>query len=481
MINKIHKNALLLLVIFIVPIVYSFYLALIQKPFADDWFMLEIARELYGKPLLDWLTVRDPTGEWRPLVYNMFGLYLGGHAKSLVLFNIVKIFLYLFTGGLVYLTTRLIFGLRSIALIASFFFFCNPSNVGAFQNLDHVFKITGTIFYGISVGFLWLYLERGKGVHFVLAFLTFVVGFYSSADALAIFPAMVFLLLIYSRTIGFKKVLAITLAAICIIVGYFYLRYIITGGAIEGGIKGRQDILLNFNVIINIFISFVSSFIFTMSPYVYLKDNIYLFIGSFFLIINSGIMCVAFIMSSPEMRKRIIVLMGLAFIAMIPFVLIRHLSEIYTIRSTYFFMIVFGYSVWLIYNNSKMLFKIVLSMYIITLLISGIFSFLSKQEMMLSRGINAEDMAISIRTILPSPPHYSTIKLDIGDCGIRDVYSDFINTDKMNFIGEEYCVRYIYQDATLNKEEYSRGTSFCLKWVCEKRSFILIKDIYKTE
>lgn len=474
---KYRISISILLVLFFIPLLYSLYLLLIQKPFADDWFMLEIARELHGKPLLDWITVLDPYKCWRPLVYNMKGLYLCGQAKSLVLYNIIKVLLYLTTGGLVYLTSRFVFGVtRSAAIIILLLFFYNPTNVGATQTITHIFKITGTLFYGISVGLLWLYLEQNKRTYCVLAFLTFIISFYSDADALAIFPAIVFLLFIYSRKIGIKKSLVIFLTALCIVSGYLYLRSIVVGGAFAGGTEGRQDIVLNYNIILNVLKMFASTFTFTMSPYVFLKKTFYVLIGSFFLMVNIFIMCVAFIKSNSETRKRIFILMGLAFIAMIPFVLIRHVSEIYTFRCAYLFMIVLGYSIRLIYDNFKASFKIIISIYTAFMIFSGICSFLCKQEMVLKRGIRAENMVTAMKLALPSPPHYSTIELDTGDWDFKNSYSDFINVDKQIFLLPGYCVRYIYQDATLNSKKDSSGISFCLKWNSATQTFILINS-----
>lgn len=169
-------------------------------------------------------------------------------------------------------------------------------------------------------------------------------------------------------------------------------------------------------------------------------------------------------------------LLGLAVTATVPFILIRHVSEIYTFRAATFFMVVLGYSMFLLYNSAKPVIKNYLIVFVSLMLLSGSLSVIAKQKMMLERGVMAERMALAMKDALPAPKSNSTISLDIGTCGPEKTYSDFINNDSQLAGLTRYFVRYVYQDATLNPPG-NAVPSYSLLWDCKTRRFSLTKGV----
>jgi len=466
-----------LIVLFGLFVFYSCLLAILQKPFSDDWMILEIGRELHGKSLLEWLTVKDSFNVWRPLAYDLKGLYLAGGVKSLEPYNAFKVVLFLLTGGVTYCFGVYATGRRTVGLLAALLFFCNPTIVGTLQNIDHIFKITGTLFYLLVVGLFWLYLETRKTTYCIAAFVLFATAFYSDADALAIMPAFCLLLLAYVKKIDYKRILALVFTAVLVVGIYLYLRNLVVGGALSGGVSGKQDILLNYNMLLNAAKISISCFIFTMSPYLFLKKKLYVVAGGLFLAGNLGIIVSAIIRVGAEERKKLFVLLGLAVTATVPFILIRHVSEIYTFRTATLFMVVLGYAIVLIFDNAKPIIQKLLIGFVSLMLVSGVFSVIMKQKMMLERGLMAERMAAAMMDALPAPAPNSTILLDIGACGPEKTYSDFINDDSQLAGITRYFVRYAYEDASLNPHGDTAVPTYILQWDCLSKKFSLTKGV----
>lgn len=449
-----------------------------QKPSSDDWFMLEIAKELYNKPLENWIIVKDPFNQWRPLPFILKALYLRGENRDLVLYNTFKLSIFVGIVILLYFTSKLFLKDREAAFLSALFFLLNPTNIGAVQNIDHIFKLTGTFFYGITIVFLYLYFtrEKQKTIHIIICFLSYTIGFISDADAVAAFPA-VFLLTIFNfwnKKVLFRKSAVIIFISLLIVVLYLYLRSIIVGGAFSGGLSGKQDIVLSFNILYNSFKLLVSSFIFSVSPYIYFHKPFYVALGIFFFIVNVAVISIGIFRSLNEQRRILILLLILAFIAMTPFVFIRHVSEIYSIRSTYLLMIILAYSYVLLYKVSGERLKNIIVIFCVLMLISGAYSLKVKQDMLLKRGLMAENMARSMVRAVPNPPPFSTINLKIDNCGVKDTYSEFISSD-FHLTGGIiiFFVRYNYDDETLNSVNNPKNV-YNLKWDCNKRQFLLL-------
>jgi len=475
--NGYSRLVLFLAGLTLVPVLYSCYLAILQKPFSDDWMILEIGRELHGKSLMEWLTVKDNFNVWRPLAYDLKGWYLAGGAKSLVPYNAFKVFLFLLTGGLVYCFGVYATGRRAVGLLAVLLFFCNPTIVGTVQNIDHIFKITGTLFFLLAVGLFWIYLEKRKNSYCIAAFALFAAAFYSDADALAIMPAFCLLLLAYIKQIDYKRILVLAFSAVVVVGIYLYLRNLVVGGALTGGVSGKQDILLNHNMLINAVKMSISCFLFTMSPYLFLKQKLYVVAGGFFLLGNLALIASAYIRTGAAERRIMLVLLGLAVTATVPFILIRHVSEIYTFRAATLFMVVLGYAIYLLYDKVNPVMQKYLIIFVSLMLLSGFFSVITKQKMMLERGVMAEQMAVAMKDALPAPVSNSTVFIDIGTCGPEKTYSDFINNDSQLAGLTRYFVRYVYQDATLNTSASAAAPSYNLHWDCQSRKFSLTKGV----
>lgn len=471
----VGKKALLAL--FVLFITYSCLLAVLQKPFSDDWMILEIGRELHGKSLMEWLTVKDSFNVWRPLAYDLKGWYLDGGVKPLEPYNAFKVVLFMLTGAVTYCFGVYATDRRTVGSLAVLLFFCNPTIVGTVQNIDHIFKITGTLFYLLAVGLFWLYLESRKTAYCIAAFVLFAAAFYSDADALAIMPAFCLLLLAYINKIDYKRIITLVFTAIVVAAIYLYLRKLVVGGALSGGVSGKQDILLNHNMLLNAAKMSISCFLFTISPYLFLKKKLYVVVGGVFLAGNMAIMASAYIRTGADERKKLLVLLGLAITATVPFILIRHVSEIYTFRAATLFMVVLGYAIFLLYYSAKPLLQGFLITFVSLMLLSGSLSVIAKQKMMLERGVMAEQMAIAMKDALPVPISNSTIVLDIGACGPDKTYSDFINDDSQLAGITRYFVRYVYQDATLNTLGRTAISSYNLKWDCQAKKYSLTKGV----
>jgi len=440
--------------------------------------MLEIARELHNKPWTDWLLVRDHFNQWRPLPFILKGIYLNGMSRDLVIYNAFKLFILTLIVFAVYLTSNFIFRDKVAALLAAGLFFMNPTNVGSVQNIDHIYKLTGTLFFGFSVLMLYHFVEKQKNIYLLFFLLFYLAGFISDADVVAVFPAAVLILAFHVRNVGLKKTVVLSIFCLLIVGSYLYLRGVVIGGALSGGVSGQQDIVLNTNILYNTMKMFVSIMIFTVSPYIFLRNPLYVVLGAFFLLMNFTIIFVAFAKSPSEQKRKLILLAGLCWAAMIPFIFIRHVSEIYTVKPSYLLMIVLAYSMLYLLRESKGTLRYIMTFYILLLSLSGAYSVKIKQGMMLKRGLMAEHMAKSMMSVLPSPPEFSTIDLTIKPCGVGKTYSDFINDDYLLAQLDnryDYFIRYNYADSTLNTKS-KPSHIYHLKWDCNKKEFSLVNN-----
>lgn len=456
----------------------NFYGILHQKPFSDDWMMLEIARELHNKPWTDWLLVKDHFNQWRPLPFILKGFYLNGMHRDLVFYNSFKLLILLSIIVAIYFTSKSILNDQTVSLLAAGLFLFNPTNIGAIQNIDHIYKLTGALFFGLSVFMFYGFVERRRSIYFLFFFLFYLAGFLSDADAVAVFPAVILILVFHFKNIGMKRAVGISMACLFILGIYIYIRGLVVGGALSGGVSGQQDIVLDATILFNILRMLASNIIFTVSPYIFLGERTYILLGAFFAVLNTVVISIAFIKAPMEQKKILILLIGLSLIAMVPFILIRHVSEIYTIKSACFLMIVLAYSMIYLLRQSKGMLRSSIIMYILVLLLSGAYSIRVKQEMMLKRGLMAENMAKSMKSLLPSPPEYSTINLTINACGVTKTYSDFINDDYLLAQLDkryDYFVRYNYADSTLNTIN-NPSQIYHLKWDCDKKEFSLVSN-----
>ena len=474
--KNIELKHILYLILGLAIIVYAvlFFVDIsTQKPFSDDWFMLEISRELYNKPLIEWVTVKDPFNQWRPLPFVLKGLYLRGEVRDLMLYNVFKLCLFIFILIMIYITSRIFFKDKRIALLSMLFFICNPTIIGAVQNVDHIFKLTGTIFFGLAVIFSYLYILNNNKYFLLIYILSFVMGCFSDADVVAIFPSILLLILFGHKykNISFQKSIAISIVSLLLFFSYLYIRDLLVESTFGGGVAQRQDLLFNYNILFNIIKLLISIFTYTISPYIYFNNPIYITIGIITFIINISFITLAIIQIKKEQKILLLLITCLSFIAMTPFIFIRHVSEIYSLKPSYLLMIVLACSVTFIFYNSGEKYKKFIIGWVVIMLFSGAFSMKIKQNMIIERGGLAEKMVISMKRALPSPEDYSTINLLIGECGDRWTYSDFVNND-LQLVGiKNYFVRYNYINHTLNTQFLPQKV-YTLRWDCERKEFI---------
>lgn len=481
--NSILRYAIYLIAL--VSLVYCFFAfpnITYQKPFSDDWMMLEVGRGLHNKSLVEWLSVKDDFNQWRPMPYIFTGIYLKGETCDLALYNTFKLFIFIGIIMLTYFTSTLFLKDRQVAALSALFFLLNPTNIGAVQNIDHVYKLTGTLFYGITIVSLYLYFkqEKQETKYIIICFISYIISFFSDADAVAIFPAICLLTIfnIRNRKMSIRKSAIIIGTSLLILVFYLYLRSIIVGGAFSGGLSGKQDIVLSFNILYNSLKLLISSLIFTVSPYIYFKKPAYIAFGAFFMILNVSVIFFAIFKSSNEQRGKLFLLLCLSLIGMIPFVFIRHVSEIYSFRPSYLLMIILAYSYMFLYGTVDKKLKNIIIISFVLVLIFGAYSLKVKQDMMLKRGLMAEEMANSMMQVVPTPLPFSTINLLVNDCGVKDTYSDFINNDIQLAGIIKFFVRYNYNDKTLNSIDKPQNV-YNLEWNCDKKKFYLLSQKVK--
>jgi len=455
-----------------------FYNITQQKPFSDDWMMLEIARELKGRPLADWLLVKDHFSQWRPLPFILKGLYLNGGTPDLTAYNFFKLIIFITIVALTYGTAKLILDDRKTALLASILFLANPTNVGSVQNIDHIFKLTGTLFFALSVILLYLAVTQRRLLCFCGFLLAYLAGFLSDADAVAIFPAAMLILVYHNQQISRGYAASVALISLAILLAYLVLRACIVGGGVTaGGVPGQQDILIGPTTLVNGLKMLASVLIFTASPYVVLKKPVFLALGAFFLVVNAVAVAAAIMLSPAEDRKKLLLLLGLSCVATVPFALLRHVSEIYTIKAAYLLMAALAFSFRILRRRLRSGAQRALTAYLVVMSLSGMHALWVKQGMMLERGKMAEGMAASMRQALPAPPPYATIDLIVDPCGIDKTYSDFINDDYLLAQLDkryDYFIRYNYSDSTLNRHQGQvPDNTYTLKWSCKEKKFTI--------
>ena len=464
------RPALALLCILIVWEAVVTYGAMRQKPFSDDWMMLEIAREMHGQPFSKWITVTDYNHQWRPLTYMFQAAYLRGQQRDLTGYNLFKMAVFFCSLYVCYLLAMVITQSKLVAVLAVLLLAVNPSTIGAVQNIDHLFKITGALFYLLSC---WCLIQYGSNkprpVYLVLLLAVYALSFLSDADSVAICVAIFFLLPVYFDRLG-KKTIGIAAVSMLMLVVYLNIRGILVGHVFGGGVAVRQQIVIGFNVLHNVILMLTSIFSFGISPYVYAKQPYALAEVALLLSFNVCIIGIGGFLS--KVRGRMLLLLGLGLIAMIPFILIRHISEIYTLRATYFFMIILAWSIVQMWDYLDFYRRKILFICVGLIILCGGIAALAKQHMMLHRGLQATHMVISLHHVLPRPDRYSTIALAFPETTNEITYSDFVNTDALLVDNPDYFLRYNYQDSTLNRH-YADTPKHTLCWSTKAKKFSL--------
>ena len=360
---------LLTLVIF----VSLFLVFLANRSFfvSDDFTMLDLNFKNYKKAFLHvdlW---------WRPIKSIFYNFFNKNFYLNTNLIIISKIILHLFLTIIIFFYLIYIGQNKKNSVILSFLFYISQTSVLAVIGIDTLDQILFTIFGILSFIFLDFFLKNKKDIkNLILSFFFYVLALLAKESAIIFFFINSYFVFYHSKInflnktkkiLNYQDTIAIILLFLSFFLIYFLIRSHLGATWIPDFGENRTNFAFKSNLIYNIiyyFFSIINPIDNTFVYFLFIKKY-YLFL----LIILIILLTVYYLIFSSLKFNHYLILF---LISSVPTIFLKHISELYTYVSVFFFILFISDS--LSEGNSIILNKIKKLM-ILILAIINLFSF----------------------------------------------------------------------------------------------------------